>query len=85
MEIITKGFPGDDQVMLDSAVLKYFQGPDCTEGEDDYQEITISTRNNGVGNFINVKTEGWSISEPEDLLTLLNDFKSRLGEMFDDE
>lgn len=85
MEIITKGFPEDDQVMLDSAILKYFQGPDCTEDEDEYQEITISTRDNGAGNFINIKTEGWSISEPEDLLTLLNDFKSRLGEMFDDE
>lgn len=85
MEIITKGFPGDNQVMLDSAVLKYFQGPDCTEGEDDYQEITISSRNNGIGNFINIKTEGWSISEPEDLVKLVNDFKSRLGEMFDDD
>jgi len=76
--IITKGFPKDDQIMLTEATFTYYQNPDCTEDQDgDGQEITISTRNNGVENFLNIKTDNWSISDEKDLIDLIKDFEKR--------
>ena len=77
MEIITKEFPNDDQICLESAVLTYFQNGDCTEDRDEFQEIVISSRNNGIDNFLNIKTDNWSISGIEDLQALIEDFKTR--------
>lgn len=79
MEIITKGYPDDGKVKLDSAILVYYQGPDCTEQEDEYQEITISTRNNGTDNFIHIKTNGWSIDNTDSLVAVVEDFKKRIN------
>ena len=77
-EIITKGFPKDDQIMLMEATFTYYQNPDCTEDQDgDGQEIIISTRNNGIENFLNIKTDNWSISDEKDLIDLIKDFKKR--------
>ena len=84
MEVITNGFPADNQICLGSAILTYFQNADCTEPRDEFQEITISSRNNGIDNFMNIKTDNWSISDIEDLQVLIEDFKTRTG-LFDDE
>lgn len=82
-EIITKDWPNDNQVLLDSITCSYIQNPDCTEGrgkdDDVCQELILSTRDGGGGKFINIKTNSWSINNPEDFLTILNDFKSRCG------
>lgn len=80
MEIITEGYPkeGKDQVLLDEIICKYYQEADCTENQDEGQEIIISTRDGGGGKFINIKTESWSISSEEDIKTLLDDFKKRI-------
>ena len=81
--IITKGWPNDDQVLLDSITCTYIQNPDNTEnrGNDDdvCQELILSTRDGGGGKYINIKTNSWSINSPEDFLTILNDFKNRCG------
>ena len=81
--IITKGWPSDDQVLLDSITCTYIQNPDNTErrGNDDdvCQELILSTRDGGGGKYINIKTNSWSINSPEDFLTILNDFKNRCG------
>ena len=81
--IITKGWPNDDQVLLDNITCTYIQNPDNTEsrGNDDdvCQELTLSTRDGGGGKYINIKTNSWSINSPEDFLTILNDFKNRCG------
>lgn len=82
-EIITKDWPNDDQVLLDSITCTYIQNPDNTEsgGNDDVvcQELILSTRDGGGGKYINIKTNSWSINSPEDFLTILNDFKNRCG------
>ena len=82
-EIITKDWPNDNQVLLDSITCSYIQNLDCTEdrGKDDdgCQELILSTRDGGGGKFINIKTNSWSINSPEDFLTVLNDFKNRCG------
>lgn len=81
-EIITKDWPDDNQVLLDSITCNYIQNPDCTEerkDDDVCQELTLSTRDGGGGKFINIKTNSWSINSPEDFLAVLNDFKQRCG------
>lgn len=79
--IINKGWPSDDQVLLDSITCTYIQNPDNTESRDDVvcQELILSTRDAGGGKYINIKTNSWSINSPEDFLTILNDFKNRYG------
>lgn len=82
-EIITKDWPDDNQVLLDSITCNYIQNPDNTEdrGKDDdvCQELILSTRDGGGGKYINIKTNSWSMNSPEDFLTILNDFKNRCG------
>jgi hypothetical protein len=87
MDIITEGWPkeGKDQILLAEITIKYWQNPDCTEDQDgDPQEIIISSRDNGVAKFINIKTEGWSIDGDNfesEFLPLLKDFKNRINEI----
>jgi len=79
MEVITTGWPDDNQVLLSDIKMTYIQNPDCTEGRDgDPQELTISTRDNGVAKFINVSTNNWSIDNNQDLEYVINDFKRRI-------
>lgn len=82
-EIITKDWPKDNQVLLDSITCTYIQNPDNTESrgndEDVCQELILSTRDGGGGKYINIKTNSWSINNSEEFLTILNDFKNRCG------
>lgn len=70
----------DEIVGVDDVSITYLQNADCT-GEDDeeVQSITISTRNNAVARFINIKTDSWSISDIDELIKVLEDFKKRAG------
>lgn len=67
----------DNEVAVDDVIVTYCQTNDCTESRNDVQTITLSARNNGVGRFVNIKTESWSIDEIEDLVKLIKDFKKR--------
>lgn len=67
----------DDEVVFDDVSIKYTQNADCTEGNDEIQELDITSRNNGTARFINIKTEGWSIDNPNDLVDIINDFCKR--------
>lgn len=79
MEIITKGIPDDDQVMLDEAIITYVQNPDCTEDRDgDWQKLTISIRDNGVAKFLNLKSNNWSFDSVESLCDILKDYCKRI-------
>lgn len=79
-KIITKGLPEDNEILLNEAVLTYVQNPDCTEDpEGDWQKITISLRDNGVSKFLNIKTNNWSLDSEEELVTLIKDYKTRVG------
>lgn len=69
----------DEFVGIDDVSITYLQNSDCS-GEDDkenVQSITISTRNNGMTRFINIKTDSWSISDTDELVKLIEDFKKR--------
>ena len=82
MEIVNwenADFNNDELVAVDDVCVKYMQNPDCTEDSDEPQVIEISTRNNGVGRFINIKTENWSISNIDELVEIIKDFSKRAG------
>lgn len=78
IKIITDGFPKDYEVLVDEIQIKYLQGPDNCSREDDYQELTLSTKDGGGGKYINFKTgeHGWSISDEKDLEPILKHFRS---------
>ena len=71
----------DETIVVDDVTVMYSQQPDCTQDveEDDWQELTISTRNNGVARFFCLSTKEWSINDIEDLQIILEDFKKRAG------
>ena len=74
-------FSGENanDIYVDDVSVTYCQSSDCTEDEEDVQTITISSRNNGMGRFINLKTENWSIDGIEELEKILKDFCNRAG------
>ena len=89
MEIITDGWPdpGKDQVLLDEVICKYIQEADCTENQDEPQEIILSSRDGGGGKFINIQTKSWSITGNDfkkEIIPLLNDFKKRMNDLSSD-
>lgn len=80
MDIITKGLPDDNQVLLDEAFITYVQNPDCTEDrEGDWQKLTLSIRDNGCDKFLNMNTSNWSFDDVKNLEAIVNDFTSRIG------
>jgi hypothetical protein len=87
MEIITDGWPdpGKEQVLLDEITCKYIQEADCTENQDEPQEIILSSRDGGGGKFINIQTKSWSITGDDfekEIIPLLSDFKHRMDDLF---
>ena len=64
---------------VDEVSVTYYQGNDCTESCEEGQSITLSSRNNGIGRFVNIKTENWSIDGIKDMEKLINDFHVRAG------
>lgn len=79
MEVITEGWPKGNQVLLSEAVLTYCQDEDNSGKDKDPQELIISSRDGGGGNYINIKTESWSFCDTEELSAIVEDFKKRTG------
>ena len=77
VKIISDGFPEGEEVLVEKISVTYMQLPDCESGEEDYQSLTLETRDGGGGKFINFKTEntGWSISDENDLIPVVKHFR----------
>lgn len=73
-ELSLKNNKGDDDVYIEDVSVEYGQD---TVDEKEYQTIKLSTENNGVARYINISTEKWSISDIDDLIQILEDFKRR--------
>ena len=69
----------DKDVYVDDVSVTYCQSGDCTEDSDEVQTLVVSSRNNGMGRFINLKTENWSVDGIRDLENIINDFSERAG------
>ena len=86
MEIVIKSFEDMDftketegKVYVDDVSVTYCQDGDCTENSDDVQTLTVSSRNNGMARFFNLKTDNWSISDIDEIKYIIDDFKKRAG------
>ena len=45
----------ENEICIDDTSIDYVQSNDCTEEDGGTQSITISSRNNGISRFINIK------------------------------
>ena len=75
----------DGQIAIDEVQITYVQAADCVETQDEPQTITVSSRNNGVSRFINIKTDSWSVDKPEELMKILEDFEKRASIVKDED
>ena len=70
---------GENEIYVNDVSVTYCQDSDCTEDSYDVQTMVISSRNNGMNRFINMKTDNWSIDGVEEIEKILNDFCQRAG------
>lgn len=84
MKIIDNWVSRDDSVALTKLTIEYTQELDCCQLEKDHpdccQILTVTTDDGGGGKFLRINTgeAGWSISDIDELVDLLSDFKRRL-------
>lgn len=67
----------DESIGIDTISVTYVNSGDCKETEP--QELVIKTEHNGVARFIVLETKRWAISDINDLIEVLTDFKRRAG------
>ena len=67
----------DDEIGVDGVSVKYLNNGDCVDSE--VQALEIFTENTGVDRFMVLKTERWAISDIDELILVLEDFKKRAG------
>ena len=80
--VLGNGVVIDPKVLLEEITCRYVQDADCTEDQDNPQEIVLSSRDGGGGKFINISTKSWSITGDnfeEEIVPLLKDFKERMS------
>ena len=69
-------------VSISEFSITYTQNPDCNSNSSEYQDITIKALNSGMGEdgwYYDIKTDNhWSISDADELVDLINDFKMRM-------
>ena len=75
-ELSLKNNKGDYDVYVEDVSVEYGQD---TVDEEVNQILKVSTENNGVARYINISTEKWSISDIDDFIQILEDFKKRAG------
>lgn len=66
----------DDDLYIDDVSVRYEQP---TAENDDIEILKISTKNNGVARYINIKTTetGFSFTDIDELSSIIEDFKKR--------
>lgn len=73
--MIKEGFvtrlPEQEEVGLETEGLTFRLIQENQECEGDYEELAITIRNNGGGDFYEFSSESWSINKPEDLVKLV--------------
>jgi hypothetical protein len=64
---------------VDNVRVTYLQEADCVSDKDEIQILKVYTENNGIARFIVLETERWAIDDIDNLVEILNDFKTRAG------
>jgi hypothetical protein len=80
VNIVPRHTTDPNEVGIYKVTVTYTQEPDTNSNSDEWQYLECSTDTVcGDEFYINIKTDRWSINDPEELLTVLNDFKSRIS------
>ena len=59
--------------------VKVTYSQECDESSQEWQSLKIFTSDNGTGKYIVFETERWAIDSIDELIEILNDFKTRSG------
>jgi hypothetical protein len=62
---------------VEDVTITYAQ--ECDESSQEWQSLKIFTSDNGAGKYIVFETERWAIDSIDELIEILNDFKTRAG------
>ncbi len=65
------------QAVIEDVKVTYTQ--ECDESSQDIQELKVFMEDNGAGKYIVFETERWAIDNIDELVEILNDFKTRAG------
>ena len=71
-----KQLPPQIKQFIKEASASYSQPADCLDGGD--QLLTIKSLDGGGGNFFVIETERWAFDSVEELVQVLEHFKSKL-------
>ena len=90
LTIVPTAFPEEPHVGIQKVSVTYVQSDDTNHRSDicDAQELTISTEDaivsesddlsNIGGYYLTIQTERWAINDENELVDLIEDFKSRV-------
>jgi hypothetical protein len=65
------------KAVIEEISITYSQ--ECDESSQDWQSIKMFTNDNGSSKYIVFETERWAIDNIDELIEILNDFKTRAG------
>ncbi|MGJ7024940.1 hypothetical protein [Petrimonas sulfuriphila] len=83
MKIKAGILPEIEEVGISEMKVTYFQIDD--QDRDEYQELEVSTDDNGAGTYYVIRTERWAIDCIDELVSVLKDFEKRLSVETDDK
>lgn len=76
---INEGELKTGDVEVSQASITYIQEPDNCSSAEEYQRLKIHIEDAGGGKFIVLNTDRWAIDSIDDFITILQDFKQRIG------
>ena len=82
MKIVDDTNEGDlktGDVEISQASITYIQEPDNCSSSEEYQRLEIHIEDAGGGKYIVLRTDRWAIDSIDDFITILRDFKQRIG------
>ena len=68
-----------DAVVVSDCTVNYSQESDCCGPQDEHNHLKIHTEDGGGGMYMVIETKRWAINEIDELIAILQDFKTRSG------
>lgn len=83
MKIKAGILPEIEEVGISEMKITYCQMDD--QDRNEYQELEVSTDDNGAGTYYVIRTKRWAIDRIDELVSVLKDFEKRLSVETDDK
>ena len=65
------------EIAISEVSVTYVQDADSNSPDDEVQELIVARENAGGGDYITISTTRWSINDVDELIAVLEDFKTR--------